>query len=1060
MVYNFRLLIITILFVTGMHSVKAFNGIISAPMQIVSITSFGTDTVIAAGGYKYNPVSGWPGDYSYLLRSIDGGITWKVIYRLHSNAQFHSVYALNNSTGFAVADSGLMYKTIDAGSSWFRVALPSGINLYNIEFTDSLTGYATGSQERYLKTIDGGYTWTQKAIGASYNGLYDITWASATRGFICGERFYTTTNGGNSWNIGSNFSGFIKTKMHFKNTQEGFAAPFSGGIGKTTNAGLSWTVDTTANIIDLHEFDNAHFIGVKDSSVYETVDSGNTWILKYTLPVGDAEAIHFSSAMKGWIGCANEIYSTTDGGATWMASGYQHAGTADVIAFDSLTLYSYSAIWQDLLYQTFDGGGSWRHHVTPSGLNISSLDFVSPAVGFGAGPGGLYSTLDSGFTWTLINATPIEDVKAFNQLNLIAYDGINGNHVYTSTNGGVTWNLLQPVYNNPSIKKLDANVGFAVTYPNTLYRTIDGGATWQVMNSNFTMSTWDMLDSLNGISVLSTNSDVYKTTDGGITWNYLSTNSNLVNIKMIDLQTVCSIGLGSYFYLSMDSGVTFNIAENEITPYLRNLTKSPTGEVIFYGDLITGNFINGFPLCATKALYDRPYAGIFESDTEHLINQSLNAQQFQWYDNGNFITGNTDYDFTSSDTGSHAISLMASDGNCNADYSNSIYVHPFGSVWLQRTGINYRNLVKSANFQIGNFGYRCNGSLNVSSTDSCFRINLKTLTWEPVANLPASPRYGNTGFAIGGYGYEVSYDGTLNQNQLWRYDASNDTWIQKALFPGNARIGSSSFVLNNKAYVICGYKVVASTAIYNNECWEYDPANDTWTQRTSMPGLERIRGAAFAVNGFGYYGGGWQVTNLFDYYKYDPINDSWSVIPSIPGNPNVYLPQTFVRDNDGYLLAGNNPSFVYKYNSISNSWDSAVMIINQQILDGVCFINGDSVLSCHSSNQINAYPDIWYMRFAPSSIPVSTQQNASAEKMIDVNVYPNPAKDQITITSGNLKMNAIEIVNPLGGILIREKINRNMFIQNLSGFNNGIYMVRCFTKKGIVNKRIVITGRQ
>lgn len=1033
---------------------SAFNGIISAPMQIVSITSFGTDTVIAAGGYKYNPVSGWPGDYSYLLRSTNGGQTWNIIYRLNSTAQLHSVYALTNSTGFAVADSGLMYKTIDAGASWFRVALPSGINLYNIEFTDSLTGYATGSQERYLKTFDGGYTWTQNIIGPSYNGLYDITWVSATQGFIIGERFYSTTNGGNSWNIGSNFSGFIKTKMHFKNAQEGFAAPFSGGIGKTTNAGLSWTVDTTVNIIDMHEFDSAHFIGVKDSFVYETLDTGNTWFLKYTLPVGDAQAIHFSTPLKGWIGCASEIYSTNDGGITWTASGYQHAGSGNVIAFDSLTIYSFTSLWQDLLYQSFDGGGSWRHHITPSGLNISSLDFVSPAHGFGAGPGGLYYTVDSGYTWTLINSTPIEEVKAFNQSNLIAYDGITGNHVFTSTNGGVTWNILQPVYNNPLIKKLDAYVGFAITYPNVLYRTIDAGATWQIANPNLNMGIWDMLDSLNGIGVLSGTSDVYRTTDGANTWTYVSTSSNLLSLKMIDRQTICNIGLGSNFYLSLDSGVTFNLAENEITPYLSNFTRTPSGQIIFYGGLITGNFINGFPLCATKALYDRPYAGIFESDTEHLINQSLNAQQFEWYDQGNFITNTVDYNFTSSDTGSHSISLIASDGNCNADYSNDIYVHPFGSIWLQRTGHGYRNLVSSANFQIGNYGYRCNGSLNVSPTDSCFRINLTTLIWEPITNLPASARIGNTGFAIGGYGYEVSFDATTSQNQLWQYDPSNNTWIQKSPFPGNARIGSSSFVLNNKAYVICGYKVVAATAFLYKECWEYNPSNDTWIQRASLPGTERMRGAAFAVNGFGYYGGGWNMSSIFDYFKYDPTNDVWSSIPSIPNNPGVYLPQTFVRDNDGYILAGDNPSFVVKYSTTNNSWDS-VVAINQDITDGVCFINGDSVLSCHSSDQINAFPDIWYMRFAPSAIHVSTDEQVTDDG-IDLWIYPNPVIDKLTVHSGNLRMNEVKIYSSTGEIVINEKINSNIFTSSTNNLQQGVYLIRCLTEKGIINKRTII----
>jgi hypothetical protein len=89
--------------------------LLASPMQIVDITSFGRDTIVAVGGYLLNPVSGFPNSSCFIMRSTDAGSTWQSLYRERSEAQLHKLYALNHSVGFAVADSGLMYKTVDAG---------------------------------------------------------------------------------------------------------------------------------------------------------------------------------------------------------------------------------------------------------------------------------------------------------------------------------------------------------------------------------------------------------------------------------------------------------------------------------------------------------------------------------------------------------------------------------------------------------------------------------------------------------------------------------------------------------------------------------------------------------------------------------------------------------------------------------------------------------------------------------------------------------------------------------------------------------------------------------
>src|SRR6188768_3392747 len=113
---------LTLLFSPG----KAQQGrIIYSPMQMVDLISFGHDTIVAVGGYLLNPVSGWPNPSGYITRSTDGGVTWQVFYRENSTAQLHKLCALNDSVGFAVADSGLLYKTVNAGLTWRIEPFPS-----------------------------------------------------------------------------------------------------------------------------------------------------------------------------------------------------------------------------------------------------------------------------------------------------------------------------------------------------------------------------------------------------------------------------------------------------------------------------------------------------------------------------------------------------------------------------------------------------------------------------------------------------------------------------------------------------------------------------------------------------------------------------------------------------------------------------------------------------------------------------------------------------------------------------------------------------------------------
>ena len=99
-------------------------------------------------------------------------------------------------------------------------------------------------------------------------------------------------------------------------------------------------------------------------------------------------------------------------------------------------------------------------------------------------------------------------------------------------------------------------------------------------------------------------------------------------------------------------------------------------------------------------------------------------------------------------------------------------------------------------------------------------------------------------------------------------------WMRRSDLDGVARGQASSFTIDNKGYLCCGFRGTNKT--YLKDLWVYDINNDYWTQCADMPDEAQGRhsATAFALNGKGYITTGVQKnesTNLADTWEYDPI---------------------------------------------------------------------------------------------------------------------------------------------------------------------------------------------
>ncbi len=1024
-------------------------------MDIVDITSFGHDTIVAVGGYLLNPVSGWPNKSGFIMRSTDGGSTWDIQYRENSQAQLHKLCALSESKGFAVSDSGLLYSTIDAGATWKKEVLPYNYHYYDIEFTDSLTGYITGSQEKYLKTTNGGQTWSLGSVGGSYNGLYDIEWVNDTTAFLCGEKSYKTINGGANWTTSSSGMIGFRIRQHWTSLLNGWQTTGASTL-YTTDGGITFTQNSTFGITDYHAFSNTHLIGIQDSTISETNDGGFTWNVISHLPAGfQGKSIYFTDALTGYVGGNNAILKTIDGGINWTYTGYHpEIGNTYVFPIDSNVIYA--CAYSSMNY-TINGGLLWKTRTINIPGGITKMYFFDAANGLLAGGNGIYSTSDSGATWNMISGKILSDIAAFSPTHIMGYE--NNIFVY-SIDGGTTWTSAATQTTNFKIEILNANLGFAMV-GNDLFRTTDGGDTWiNMVTQGILISHWDMADQNTGIAEEPVNGKIYYTTDGGHTWN-LRTNSFQINdLAMLSPSELYVASTSQIF--SSDTALTFTDIGSRIDPTFYRIARIPTGGILFYSSsAMVLNPQLGYPQCKVNASFNQAYADMFETDLMNISNQSTFASQYQWTADGIPVSTNNNYQYLGSTTGTHSVCLDANDGpTCTDQTCSTIEVYPLASQWLYRTP-NYNSISQHrATFVIGDYAYECTGEFMSSGHNLTAKIDLRNLTTQSAANLPAAARHSAIGFAINGKGYVGLGFGNGNTylSDLWEYDPANDSWTQKTSYPGNGNKGASVFVINNKAYVINGSSFNGSAITYYNECWEYDPINNTWAARSAFPGAGRSYTLASAAHGYAICGGGNCAAYFNDYYKYDAAADQWTAINPIPTIPYRTNGLAFTHDNTVYFTGGhfpiNNKTTVWGYNINSGNWDSLSATIPTTLIDAMRFSHGDSILISSPYYSGTSHNDLYYLRFSPDTTTTGISSSQIKEQGLMVSPNPSTGDFKISAKSGE-QLQRIEIYNLDG------RRTKNILLNNENSIQvqipeSGIYLIKSQSNKRTYINRVTV----
>lgn len=191
-------------------AVKGICGIDILPARRIYQGEAKTTHIIHAAGRVGGP--------AFVMRSEDGGETWKVLDLSAHAGMILDVKFLTPSIGFVCASTSsdleqaqaLILRTEDGGQTWQAVYRGARTleNCWKMSFPTPKVGYATvqsydekNSLQRFVKTTDGGRNWVEMPLVEDAGAReFGIGFIDAQRGFIgTRQTGFETRDGGASW---------------------------------------------------------------------------------------------------------------------------------------------------------------------------------------------------------------------------------------------------------------------------------------------------------------------------------------------------------------------------------------------------------------------------------------------------------------------------------------------------------------------------------------------------------------------------------------------------------------------------------------------------------------------------------------------------------------------------------------------------------------------------------------------------------------------------------------------------------------------------------------------
>jgi len=299
-----------------------------------------------------------------------------------TDQNLYDVEFINEKTGWAVGDGGVVIKTTNAGTNWVNLPNPSpslSPNLWSVEPIDSNIVYITSGKDLIIKTTNGGINWDVLNYCPDCNsamiGIYFLN--KDTGWFLGANKVFRTFDGGET--LDSFYAPwFDNFEIYFTDINTGLFTG-DGRVFKTTDKGESWfdtnvpTFGTFYMFRKLAVNNNKVWVVGSSSPVFRSTNFGDSWeIITPGQQIGGI-GINFVNQNTGYIGRSlNNLIKTTNGGFNW----YQQRTDSNSLAFISSFAFVNDTVgWYSCgvgrIYKT-NSGGQWL-------TNISQITNTTPS---------------------------------------------------------------------------------------------------------------------------------------------------------------------------------------------------------------------------------------------------------------------------------------------------------------------------------------------------------------------------------------------------------------------------------------------------------------------------------------------------------------------------------------------------------------------------------------------------------------------------------------------------------------------------------------------------------
>jgi photosystem II stability/assembly factor-like uncharacterized protein len=709
-----------------------------------SIDPENPDIVYCGGNYSPDPTN-FLKVRGFILKTTDGGDTWKQILNIGSLVRWIRINPLNTeiiyaSTGIFDRDefnfTGVI-KSTDGGANWVsintgieRLNAVSGLVMHpdNPEILYACTGKWPGGEGKtggVYKTINGGANWISiyDGIENEPNVFTTLNLNPANPEIIYTTRdwaFAKSIDGGKTWQEvrdgppNDSPGGVIDIEIHPENPQTIYVDAYGGGVFRSFDGGENWQDASKgysgAQVYDIDFFnrhDPAKIITATHNGIYISDDGGESW-----LPFNDPRpgtpfsmAVNPDKENEVLIGDFTDysIQKSNDGGQNWYHVFGPYPDGGNGLEDERMcNQIAYARSNSNIVFAGFSVGPH----------EIGLVDKVGP---------GIYKSTDGGETWSRKN-NGLED-SYLNIMSIaihpdnenIIYAGTLEDGIYKTIDGGNNW-----VRKSNGLTAVDIRAIAIDPYnTDTIYagggggigvlRSTNGGESWEEINEGINVICPSYLLPVGRTKTISNINEMPQSVFSGF-YSYSVPWTKVTSIVIDPLNTniIYAVDVASGVYRSQDYGKQWQpVIEGLTNKQIENLIISNTGKVLYAATSGGGVFRLTLKNFAPQILLTYPSTdsviSLYRGDS---INFQANAFDlngdtltYSWLLNSTPIEGANTYNYLLNTdnlyTGSYDIRINIADNDTSVFHTWNLEIAEPTSIHNEQLGIQQSYALKN-----------------------------------------------------------------------------------------------------------------------------------------------------------------------------------------------------------------------------------------------------------------------------------------------------------------------------------------------------------------------------